>query len=90
MKTLLTTLVVAGAFLACQEAPAAVVVRAGRVGVAIGRPAGYIQPVYRPVAVRPIVTTPVITPAQVYWHRQAVRHAIEERIENAVENALHQ
>jgi hypothetical protein len=100
VKSLLISLVLSGAFLAGSTASAAVFVHAGPVHVAVGRPVGHVHPVYRPVAVRPIVAAPVIaprpaavlpppaiTPARVYWHRQAVRHAIQERIEDAVENA---
>ena len=95
MKSFLISLVVSGAFLACSTASAAVFVHAGPVNVAVGRPVGRV---YRPAAVRPIVPAPVvvarpaailpapaITPARVYWHRQAVRHAIHERIEDALQ-----
>ena len=98
MKSFLISLVVSGAFLACSTASAAVFVYAGPVNVAVGRPVGYARPVYRPAVVRPIIPAPVvvsrpaavlplpaITPARVYWHRQAVRHAIHERIEDALQ-----
>jgi hypothetical protein len=98
MKSLLISLVVSGAFLAGSTASAAVFVHAGPVNVAVGRPIGHVHPVYHPVAVRPVVAAPAvapqsaailpvpaITPARVYWHRQAVRHAIHDRIEDALQ-----
>ena len=85
MKSLLISLVVSGAFLACSTASAAVFVHAGPVHVAVGRPIGHVRPVYRPVAVRPILSAPAIAPvAPAVWPRGVLTPAERAEIRNEV------
>jgi hypothetical protein len=80
MKSLLASLVVAGACLAGSTASAAVYVDAGPARVTVCRPAVRVCPVYRtiavrPVAVRPVVRTPVVvTPVHYHWYHRYAWH----------------
>ena len=82
MKTALFTLALLGALLAGSTASAAVVVHAGPVHVAVGRP--YARPLARPVA-RSVLPAPMIAPvAPAAWPHRVLTPAERAGIRSEV------